>query len=146
MPEIADKEVQAFFESYRGAFEKRDVPSIALHFRFPLQVTGDAGQVTTVVVPSIDAWKPQLERLLAGYRALGVHTAEVVSSHITRLSPHLAVAAIHWRLVTAEQKPVYEFDAVYTLATSEDGLKVTAIAHDEQLRAREAMTKRTAKP
>ena len=142
MAEIADNEVQAFFDSYRSAFEKRDVPSIALHFRFPLQVTGDAGQVTTAVVPSVEAWKPQLERLLAGYRALGVHTAEVVGSQISRLSPRLAVAAIHWRLVAADAKPIYDFDAVYTLTTSEDGLKVIAIAHDEQLRAREAMAKR----
>ena len=144
MAEIADKEIAAFFDSYRSAFEKRDVPAIVLHFRFPLQVTGDAGQVTTVVVPTAEAWRPQIEGLLAGYARLSVHTAEVVSSQVTRLSPRLAQAAIHWRLVSADAKPVYEFDASYTLATSEDGLKVTAIAHNEQLKAREAMEKRSA--
>ncbi len=142
MADIADKEVQAFFESYRSAFEKRDATAIALHFRFPLHVTGDAGQVTTVVVPSIDAWKPQLERLLGAYQQFGVATAEVLSSQITRFSPRLAVAAIKWRLVNAAGAAIYEFEATYTLAQSDDGLKVVAIAHNEQLRAREAMAKK----
>ena len=143
MADIADKEVQAFFESYRSAFEKRDAPAIALHFRFPLFVAGDAGQVTTVVVPSIDGWKPQLERLLGAYRQLGVATAEALSSQITRFSPRLVVAAIKWRLVNEAGAPVYEFEATYTLAQSDDGLKVVAIAHNEQLRAREAMAKKS---
>ena len=142
MADIADKEIQAFFDSYRSAFEQRDAASIALHFRFPLQVTGDAGQVTTLVVPSIDTWRPQLERLLAAYHSFDVRTAEVVSSQITRFSPRLAVAAIQWHLVNGAGATVYEFEATYTLAQSDDGLKVVAIAHNEQLRAREAMTKR----
>ena len=35
------------------------------HFRFPLHITGDAGEVTAVSVPSVEVWIPQLERLLA---------------------------------------------------------------------------------
>ena len=142
MADIADKEVQAFFESYRSAFEKRDAASIALHFRFPLQVTGDAGQVTTVVGPGSEAWRPQLERLLGSYKQFGVATAEVLSSQTTRFSPRLALAAIKWRLVNDAGAPIYEFEATYTLAQSDDGLKIVAIAHNEQLRAREAMAKK----
>ena len=143
MADTGDKEVQAFFDSYRSAFEKRDAADIALHFRFPLHVTGDAGQVTTVVVPSIDAWRPQLERLLGAYQQFGVSTAEVLSSQITRFSPRLLLAAIKWRLVNEAGAPIYEFEATYTLTQSDDGLKVVAIAHNEQLRAREAMAKKS---
>lgn len=71
-------------------------------------------------------------------------TAEALSSQITRLSPRPAVAAIKWRLVHEAGATVYEFEATYTLTQSDDGLKVVAIAHNEQLRAREAMTSKKA--
>jgi hypothetical protein len=142
----ADPDIQAFFDSYRAAFERRDAAAIAAHFRFPLHVTGDSGEVTAVAIPSVEAWIPQLERLLAGYAQLGVHTARMRETRTSRFSPRLAQVAVHWALETSAAKPVYEFDAAYTLVASGDALKITAIAHNEQLRAREAMAKRASGP
>ena len=138
----ADPDVQAFFDSYRAAFERRDAAAIASHFRFPLHVTGDAGEVTAVAIPSAEAWVPQLERLLAVYAQLDVKTAQMREARTTRFSPRLAQTAVHWTLESSAGKVIYEFDATYTLATTGESLKITAIAHNEQLRAREMMAKR----
>jgi hypothetical protein len=144
VPDSVDADIQAFFDSYRNAFERRDVAAIADHFRFPLHVSGDAGDVTVVSIPSIDAWIPQLERLLAAYKQLDVKTAQMLEVRITRFSPRLAQAAVHWALESSTAKPIYEFDATYTLAGTGASQKITAIAHNEQLRATEMMQKRAA--
>ena len=146
MPDSVDADVRAFFDSYRNAFERRDAAAIADHFRFPLHVTGDSGDVTAVSIPSVEAWIPQLERLLAAYKQLDVKTAQMVEVRITRFSPRLAQAAVHWALESSTAKTIYEFDATYTLAGTGASQKITAIAHNEQLRAREAMEKRQAGP
>ena len=137
-----DPDIQAFFDSYRAAFEKRDAKAIADHFRFPLHVAGDSGEVTVVSIPSIGAWIPQLERLLGSYAQLDVKTAKMREGRTTRFSPRLAQTAIGWALESSGGKTIYEFDATYTLVATGDALKITAIAHNEQLRAREAMARR----
>ncbi len=144
MTEIREPEVQAFFDSYRAAFERRDAAAIAGHFRFPLHVTGDSGEVTVVSVPSVEAWLPQLERLLAAYTSMDVRTAAMLDAHTTRMSPRLAQTAVRWALQNSAGRVVYEFDAAYTIAGTGGALKITAIAHNEQLRAREALAKRAA--
>ena len=146
MPDSVDADVRAFFDSYRNAFERRDAAAIADHFRFPLHVSGDAGEVSVVSISSVEAWIPQLEGLLAGYKQLDVKTAQMVDVRITRFSPRLAQAAVHWALQSSATKTIYEFDATYTLAGTGASQKITAIAHNEQLRAREAMEKRQAGP
>jgi hypothetical protein len=141
-----DPDIRAFFDSYLGAFERRDAKAIAEHFRFPLHVAGDSGEVTVVSIPSAEAWIPQLERLLGLYAQLDVRTAKIREARTARFSPRLAQAAIGWALESSGGTTVYEFDATYTLVASGDALKITAIAHNEQLRAREAMAKRAAGP
>jgi hypothetical protein len=137
-----DPDIDAFFDSYRAAFLRRDAKAIAEHFRFPLHVTGDAGEVTVVSIPSVEAWIPQLERLLGVYAQLDVKAARIREARTTRFSARLAQTAIGWALESAAGKTIYEFDATYTLVATGDALKITAIAHNEQLRAREAMAKR----
>jgi hypothetical protein len=140
--EPVDAEVQAFFDAYRSAFERRDAAAVAAHFRFPLHVTGDAGEVSVVSIPSVAAWIPQIERLLAGYAQLDVRTARMLAARTTRLSPRLAQTAVRWALADSAGQVVYEFDAAYTLAATGGALKITAITHNEQLRAREALHRR----
>jgi len=142
VPTGLDSDIQTFFDSYRAAFERRDAAAIAGHFGFPLHVAGDSGEVTVDSIPSVEAWIPQLERLLGLYAQLDVKTAKMRHARTTRFSPRLAHAAIGWALETSGRKTIYEFDATYTLVATGDALKITAIVHNEQLRAREAMAKR----
>ena len=123
--------ITAFLDGYRAAFESFDTAAISDHFAYPFQVTSDAGEISVVTVPSRDAWLPQLERLVGTYRAIGVHTADVLELHVEELTPKLGQASVHWGLVTAARAPIYDFTASYTIANTGDGMRITAIAHNE---------------
>jgi hypothetical protein len=130
--------VQDFLDAYRRAFEAFDVPALVDLFSCPCQITSDADRVVVTDVPSRDAWIPQIERLVAAYRAIGVRSAEVLELHVDELTPRLAQATARWRLVDGDGQPLYEFDASYTLGDLGEGMRITAIAHNEtpRLRAR----------
>ena len=131
--------VQEFVAAYRAAFEALDVPAIADLFAYPCQITRDAGEIAVTAVPTRQAWVPQIERLVAGYRTIGVRSAEVVALEVTELTPRLAQASVRWRLSDAEGRAIYEFDASYTLARLAQSTRITAIAHNELPRLRAAM-------
>jgi hypothetical protein len=86
-----------------------------------------------------ETWLPQIERLVAAYRELGVRSAETLELQVIELTPRLAQATVHWGLVDHAGGPIYEFDASYTLADLGDGLRITAIAHNETPRLRAAI-------
>lgn len=128
--------VHRFFDAYRAAFEALDVSAIADLFGYPCQIASDAGDVTVSAIPTREAWVPQLARLVDAYRAIGVRSAEIVELRATELTPRLAEAVVHWRLIDAGDRTLYDFDASYTLADFGDGMRITAIAHNETLRLR----------
>ncbi|MDP8957716.1 MAG: hypothetical protein M3N51_00610 [Actinomycetota bacterium] len=52
------------------------------------------------------------------------------------LTPRLAQAAVQWGLVDQEGGRIYDFDASYTLADLGQGMRITAVAHNEAPRLR----------
>jgi hypothetical protein len=126
-----DSTVQRFLDAYRLVFEAFDVPAIVDTFAFPCQIASEAGEATVTVVPSPEAWIPQIERLVGTYQAIGVRTAELVELRSIELGPRLAVAGVRWRLVAGDGTQLYEFDAAYTLVDRGAGLRIVAIAHNE---------------
>lgn len=131
-----------FLDAYRAAFEAYDAAAIAELFAYPCQVTSDAGAVSVTAVPTRDAWLPQLERLLAAYEGIGVRSAHVLEHRVTELAPRLAQAVVRWRLIGGEERPLYDFDATYTLADLGDGLRIAAIAHNEAPKLRALLQQR----
>jgi hypothetical protein len=131
--------VRDFLDAYRAAFEAFDVPAIADLFSYPCQVTGDAGELAITTVATREEWIPEIERLVAAYRAIGVQAAEVLGLHVTELAPRLAQATVHWGLVDKEGRRIYDFDASYTLADLGEGTRITAIAHNETRRLRASL-------
>ena len=131
--------IHAFLDAYRAAFEARDVAAVADLFSYPCQVTDDADAVAVTTVPSREAWIPQLERLVAAYGAIGVHSAEILHAHVTELTPRLAQVTVRWTLSDEAGARIYDFDASYTLADLGDGIRITAIAHNETVRLRAAV-------
>ena len=115
-----DAVVQEFLDAYRAAFEAFDVTA----------------------VPTLDAWTPQIERIIDAYRALGVATAVMGPLQVLGVTPRLAQAAVRWRLRDADGGTIYEFDASYSLADLGDGFRITAIAHNESPRLRAALGSR----
>jgi hypothetical protein len=126
-----DSSIQAFLDSYQRAFEAFDAVAIVDQFCYPCQITSDAGEITVTIVPTREAWIPQIERLVGTYRAIGVHAAEQVELRLIELTPRLAQAAVRWRLVDRDGRQLYEFDASYTLADFGHGFRIGAIAHNE---------------
>ena len=48
-------------------------------FAYPRQLTSDESEITVTTVPTREAWLPQVERLVAAYRAIGVDAAEILA-------------------------------------------------------------------
>jgi hypothetical protein len=134
--------VQHFLDAYRAGFEAFDVEAIVDLFSYPCQITSDAGEVTVTRVATRAAWVPQIDRLVASYREIGVRTAEVLEFQVMDLTPVLAQVSVHWRLADGEGRSIYDFEASYTVAERGDGLRITAIAHNEMLRRRAAVERR----
>jgi hypothetical protein len=95
-----------------------------------------------VSVASRDEWVGQIERLLAMYRAIGVHSARALHLSATELSPRLGRAEVHWALSDAAGGLLYDFHATYTLARLGDDWRIAAIAHDEIPRYRACLARR----
>jgi hypothetical protein len=123
--------VNAFFDSYRAAFERFDAHAVADHFAFPGHVTGDMGEITLIPVATKQDWLAQIERIIGMYKTIGVSTARVLELKMTEISPRLVQAVIHWELQNGAGAILYDFDAIYTLAKVGDDLRVSAIAHNE---------------
>ena len=132
---------ERFIDDYRSAFLRFDAGAVARFFAFPCQVTSDAETVTVTSVATVEAWIPQIERIIGAYRALGV-TDAVADSHCLDITPRLAQAVVRWSLSDGRGDPVYEFDASYALADFGDGMRITAVAHNEGPRLRAALARR----
>ena len=65
--------------------------------------------------------------------------AEVLALEVAELTPRLVQASVRWRSADAEGRAVYEFDASYTLARLEQSTGITALAHNELSRLRDAI-------
>ena len=133
-----------FFDSYRGAFERRDADGIADHFAYPCHVTSDANDVQFTVTSAREEWIGQIEHLIAGYDALAMGSAEILRVSSTELSRRVVQVFVDWRLRDTSGGELYDFHALYTLAEVDGGLKIVAIAHDEIPRLRELMITRGA--
>jgi hypothetical protein len=124
-------QINAFFYSYRTAFEQRDATAIADHFSYPGHVTSDAGEIVLVPITNRPEWIGKLEQLLGMYRAIGVATAHVLDLMVTDISPRLVQAHIHWALQNAAGERLYDFEAIYTVAQTGGAFHITALAHNE---------------
>ncbi len=133
-----------FLDEYRTTFERFDVAAVAAFFAFPLQVTGDAANVTVVSVPTLEAWLPQLERIVGAYRLLGVASADARDVRVVAVTSRISQVSVNWVLLDGEGKVVYDFHASYTVADLCAGLLITAIAHDEGPRLMAALARRQA--
>jgi hypothetical protein len=129
MPDRA--RVEEFFDEYRRTFASFDVPAIGALFAFPVHVTSEADGVTVTSVATIEEWLPLIDRIVRAYQLLGVAEATPLSVQTVRVTPRILHAIVHWALGQADGKPVYEFTESYTLATTGDGIRIVALAHDE---------------
>ena len=124
-------DVRAFFTTYCTAFIRQDAPAIAKHFAELVHVTSDDGRDVSVVVATAEEWRTTIDRLLEMYRAIDVGSVEATGLATDALSPQLVQARVRWALYDKAVRPLYEFDAMYTLARHTEKFRITAIAHNE---------------
>lgn len=135
--------VKTFFDVYRMAFEAFDAPAIAELFHYPCHITGDADDIEVASILTRDEWLPQIERLTSVYRSAGLRSVEMVVRDVIELTPRLAQASVRWRLADKRGARLYDFDAVYTVADFGDGVRITAIAHNETPHLRALVERRS---
>jgi hypothetical protein len=123
--------VRAFFTSYCAAFIRQDAPAIARHFADSVHVASDGGDAVSVRVASAAEWRKTIDRLLEMYRAIHFGSAEATGLGTDALSPRLVQARVRWALYDRATRPLYEFDALYTLARHTELFRIVAIAHNE---------------
>jgi hypothetical protein len=124
-------DVRAFFTSYCTAYIRQDAPAIAKHFANLVHVSNDDGRLVTVVVQTAEEWRATIDQLLDLYRAIDVGSIEAIGLATDALSPRLVQARLRWALYDRAARPLYEFDAMYTLARHTEKFRITAIAHNE---------------
>lgn len=124
-------DVRAFFTSYCTAFIRQDAPAIAKHFAELVHVTSDSGDDVNVQVATAAEWRKKIDRLLDMYRAIDVGSVEATGLATDALSSRLVQARLRWALTDRSARPLYEFDAMYTLARHTEKFRITATAHNE---------------
>ena len=124
-------DVRAFFTSYCTAFIRQDAPAISKHFADMVHVASDNGDDVSVQVATAAEWRKTIDRILDMYRAIDVGSVEATGLATDALSSRLVQARVRWALNDRAARPLYEFDAMYTLARHTEIFRITAIAHNE---------------
>jgi hypothetical protein len=124
-------DVRAFFTTYCTAFIRRDAPAIVRHFADQVHVASETGKSVRVQVETGDEWRKTIDHLLEMYSAINFGSAEVKEMSVHPVSSRLVQASLHWALRDGNGAPLYEFDALYTLARHSEAFRIIAIAHNE---------------
>lgn len=130
---------EQFLEEYRTTFSALDTAAITALFAFPCQVVGDTGTVGVVSVPTAEAWAAAIERIVGAYRVLGVTTATPAGVQVVPVTAGSALVALTWQLEDGEGRPVYSFDACYTVVDTGAGPRIVAVVHDESVKLQQAL-------
>lgn len=137
-------DVRAFFTKYCSAYIRQDAAAICKHFADLVHISSDTGDRVTVHVATNDEMLKTTAHLLEGYRAIGFATAEALAVATDEMSSRLVQARVLWLLRDKAGEPIYEFDAMYTLARHTEIFRITALAHNEIRQYRRALAKANA--
>jgi hypothetical protein len=124
-------DVRAFFTTYCTAFIRLDAPAIARHFADQIFVASETGKSVRVQIEDSDEWRKTIDHLLEMYRAINFGSAEATAMSVHAVSSRLVQASLHWALRDRNRAPLYDFDALYTLARHSETFRIVAIAHNE---------------
>jgi hypothetical protein len=124
-------DVRAFFTLYCTAFIRQDASAIIKHYANLVHVSSDDGRDVSVTLATVDESRKTIDRLLEMYRAIDVGSLEAIGLGVDSLSPRLVQTRVRWALKDKATQPLYEFDAMYTLARHTEKFRITAIAHNE---------------
>jgi hypothetical protein len=96
-----------------------------------VHVATDVGDDVNVHVANGAELRTTVDRILGMYRAIDVGSVVATGLATDPLSSRLVQARLRWALSDKAARPLYEFDAMYTLARHTETFRITAIAHNE---------------
>lgn len=131
-PGSASDQAKAFLVAYAADFQRLDGAAVADRYSYPAHVVTYDGGVRVLAVPSREVWTAVIERILEMYRAMGVRGADIRDLRVTEISPQLAQARLVWALRGEADRPLYEFDATYTLALVEGEMKIVQVISENE--------------
>jgi len=131
-PGINAERVRAFLDGYASAFQRLDRDAVADRYGYPAHVITYDGGVRLLAVPSREAWTAVIERILEMYRAMDVRGAAIRELRVSGVSPQVAVARVRWALHGDGDRPLYEFDATYTLALFDGELRIVQVVSENE--------------
>jgi hypothetical protein len=134
--------IDAFFQSYLGAFERADIPALSEHLAYPCHVAGDSGEVTLTAIASVSDYIDAVAPLFRAYDALGVARGRIRRSSTFALSEDLVQVTVYWDVLDGSDGMIYDHEAVYTLVRREAAWKISAIAYNELSRVRACLAAR----
>lgn len=128
--------VRGFFTEYCTAFIRQDAAAITRHFAGLVHIASDTGKDVRVHVSTGEEIRKTIDHLLEMYRAIDFGNAEALALATDPLSSRLVQVRVRWALRNKGGAPLYEFDAMYTLARHSDIFRITAVAHNEMAQYR----------
>lgn len=137
-------DVRAFFTKYCSAYIRQDPAAVCKHYADLVHISSDTGDRVTVHVATNAEMLKTIAHLLEGYRAIGFATAEALAVATDEMSSRLVQARVRWLLRDKAGEPIYEFDAMYTLARHTEIFRITALAHNEIPQYRRALARANA--
>jgi hypothetical protein len=134
-------DVRAFFTKYCSAYIRQDPAAVCKHYADLVHISSDTGDRVTVHVATNEEMLKTIAHLLEGYRSIGFATAEALAVATDEMTSRLVQARVLWLLRDKAAEPIYEFDAMYTLARHTEIFRITALAHNEIPQYRRALAR-----
>jgi len=129
---ISTDAVRAFLVAYASDFQRSDKDAVADRYAYPAHVVTYDGGVRLVAVASREVWIGVVERILQMYSAMGVRHAAMTDLRVVAISPLVAQARGVWELRGDGDRPLYEFEATYTLALLDGALKIVQVISENE--------------
>jgi hypothetical protein len=124
-------EVNAFFDEYADAFSREDAERICKLWDYPAFMSYGGRQM----VFGRDQFHHNTLVLCAFYRAQGLVRAEKQVLELMQLTATTASVRTEDRLFDAAGEPIAEWEHVYLLSETADGVKIVAALPDNELHA-----------
>jgi hypothetical protein len=124
-------QVDAFFQDYAGAFSRRDVDRICQLWDYPAFMSYEGRQAAL----DRDAFRTNTEALCAFYDRQGLARAEKQVLELARLTATTASVRTEDRLYDAAGRLIAQWEHVYLLSETADGLRAAAALPDNELAA-----------
>jgi ketosteroid isomerase-like protein len=130
---VLSDDLQAFFDSYREAFDRLDADAVARHYHVPsMLIDGD----TCLIWTTEDQVLSNMRALTDHYRSDGFDHATFEARDVIQLHRDSAIVDISWVIDRAGAPAKRQFGTAYNLKRDEHGWRITVCTAYEERAAR----------